>query len=141
LVLSISQSLAQSSQASLPPYLEVLSKARMIEDTKTIIPTAKSDLRTAFNQAAAAGVGIRTDLKWLTENASPAGKIYAAVLIRRLDWNDGNQALVKLRNDKDMVQYKKGSEIVHYTVGEIVEDILSVNSTITLEPDEPEKTR
>lgn len=124
---------------SLPSYLAAIQKARIIEDTRVARPSAKSDIALAFEQAQKAGVGVRTDLEWLIENASPAGRIYAAVLLRLIDRQAGTRALERLKADKDILVYKNAGDKVHYSVGEVAIDLLSDKPSICLSQAPSEK--
>lgn len=124
--------------ASLPAYLDVIKTARVIQDTRRLKEGADgADVIAAFQKAIEAGEGIRTDLKWLSENATPAGKIYAALLLNRIDSEAGIKTLNRMKSDKDIVVYKKGNESVHYTVGEVAIDLLSENPSILIDPQTP----
>lgn len=93
----------------------------------------KSDLRKAFEEAAKAGAGIKSEVVWLTHNASPAGRLYAVSLLKKLDPQTAKSTLEEFKQDRENVSYKHGGEVVHYSVGEIAIDQLSAHPIIVID--------
>ncbi len=93
-----------------------------------------SDLADAFVAAAKLGPKLKDDLQFIIENGSPAGKLYAACLIRTFDAPAGTRLLSGFKADKTMVNNKSYTSQEHYTVGEVVTDLLSPSPTIMLKP-------
>lgn len=124
---------AEEAVIKLPPYLETLKNAKQIEDSRLPANAPKSELRKAFEEAAKAGVGVKTDILWLTHNASPAGRLYAVSLLKKLDPQTAKATLEEFKADRDNVSYKHGGEIVHYSVGEIAIDQLSAKPIIVID--------
>lgn len=124
---------ADQAAVKLPPFLETLKNAKLIEDSRVPANAPKSDLRKAFEEAAKAGSGVKTDVQWMTRNASPAGRLYAVSLLKRLDPKSAKSTLAEFKDDKDNVSYKHGGETVHYSVGEIAIDQLSPHPIINIE--------
>jgi len=123
----------EESTVKLPAFLETLRSAKVIEDSRLPANAPKSELRKAFEEAVKAGNGIKTDVIWLTHNASPAGRLYAVCLLKKLEPQTAKSTLEEFKTDKDNVSYKHGGEIVHYSVGEIAIDQLSPKPIIVID--------
>ncbi len=124
---------AEESAVKLPAFLETLKNAKMIEDSRLPANAPRSELRKAFEEATKAGVGVKTDLIWMTHNASPAGRLYAVSLLKKLDPQTAKSTLEAFKRDRESVSYKHGGEIVHYSVGEIAIDQLSAHPIIVID--------
>jgi hypothetical protein len=124
---------AEESPVKLPVFLETLKNAKMIEDSRLPANAPRSELRQAFEEAAKAGSGVKTDIIWLTHNASPAGRLYAVTLLKKLDPLTAKCTLEEFKTDRESVSYKHGGEIVHYSVGEIAIDQLSSHPIIVID--------
>jgi hypothetical protein len=83
----------------------------------------------AYEEAARQGSKIRTKLDWLVLHASPAGRLYSALLIRRLDTKAGHAALCRLTNDKSVVNQRLGCLVGQTTVSSQASRLLGVGST------------
>lgn len=124
---------AEESTVKLPIFLETLKNAKQIEDSRLPANAAKSELRKAFEEAAKAGVGVKSDIIWLSQNASPAGRLYAVSLLKKIDPQAAKNTLEELKQVRENVTYKHGGEIVHYSVGEIAIDQLSPHPIIVID--------
>ncbi len=113
---------AQPGATPLPPYLVTLNDAQFIDDSRF---GDKSETRLAFDQALKAGSSIRQELQWMVENGRPTGRIYAAIVFRSFDKPGGRELLERLKSDTNLIKYKKGGEICHYSVGDVAQDALS----------------
>lgn len=91
-----------------------------------------SDLSEAFVLAAKDGANARADLMFIVENGSPAGKIYAASLIRKFDTAAGNRILNDFKSANTLVKNKTYTAQEHYTLAEVATDLLSGAPTIIL---------
>ncbi|MEW6731204.1 MAG: hypothetical protein AB1489_07695 [Acidobacteriota bacterium] len=111
-------------ERKLPDYLEILGKAEYLDDSAVGYAAKRSETYQAFEKALAAGESIYLDLDWLRQHASPAGRIYAAILINQLNKEDGRKAYQELQKDTAMVDYRSGSLVESRIVGEIAEDLL-----------------
>ncbi len=123
----------EESTVKLPVFLETLKNAKQIEDSRLPASAPKSELRKAFEQAAKAGTGVKTDVVWMTHNASPAGRLYAVSLLKKLDPQIAKSTLEEFKQDRDNVSYRHGGEVVHYSVGEIAIDQLSAHPIIVID--------
>jgi hypothetical protein len=93
-----------------------------------------SELTDAFLAAAKEGPTLKDDLQFVIENGSPAGKVYAAALIRLFDAPSGTRILTGFKSDKTLVENKSYISLEHYTTGEVATDLLSPKPTILLRP-------
>lgn len=93
-----------------------------------------SEFTDAFVAAAKDGVKLKDDLQFIIENGSPAGKLYAACLIRMFDAPSGMRILTGFKSDKTLVNNKSYTSQEHYTIGEVATDLLSPTPTILLRP-------
>ncbi len=93
-----------------------------------------SELTDAFLAAAKEGAKLKDDLQFVIENGSPAGKVYAAALIRLFDAASGTRILTGFKMDKTLVENKSYISLEHYTTGEVATDLLSPQPTILLRP-------
>ena len=118
----------------LPDYLEVLRKAEHLDDSAIGYAAKRSETFQAFDQALSAGDSIRADLDWLVKHASPAGRIYAAILINHIDKEAGRKVLESLKSDKDIVNYRSGSLVEDRSVGELAADLLRGETIIIFRP-------
>lgn len=66
------------------------------------------------------GVKIPTSvLKEYFDHATPAGKLYIAILLRKFDPKLGNDELRVLANDEAKIGYRDGCMILEFTVGQL----------------------
>jgi len=110
------------------PLKKLLSAPLLFDSSKG----GGSEFADAFVQAAKTGASARQDLLFIAENGSPAGKIYAALLIRMFDPCTGNRFLNGFKTDKSLVKTKTYVSQETYTVGEVVTDLLSPAPTIII---------
>lgn len=117
----------------LPPPLKALNEAAYLYDRSA---GGSCELTKAFVAVREQAASCKEDLEWIAINGTPAGRIYAAVLIRYFDKPKGELLLKDLKNAKDtMVNLNSQEGSYHYRVGEVVTDLLSANSIIRLESD------
>jgi hypothetical protein len=119
-----------------PDYILKLSKAEYLDDSAVGYAAIKSDDFKAFERALNAGASIRDDLDRLVKEASPAGRIYAAILISRLDKDAGTGLFESLKSDQARVVYRSGSLVEERTVGELAADLLRGEPIIIFRPSE-----
>src|SRR5262249_36261161 len=117
-----------------PEFLEKLSKAEHLDDSAIGYAAQRSDTFKAFEQALSSGSEIRADLYRLVEEASPAGRIYAAILISQFDKEAGNKVFEALKSDGATVNYRSGSLVEKRTVGELASDLLRGETIIIFRP-------
>lgn len=130
-----------ASEQKSPAYLE--REAKLSEPLKKLIQAPQiydnskggsSEFSDAFVAASKDGAKSREDLLFIVENGSPAGRIYAAVLIKNFDAPMGNKILNGFKTEKTLVNNKSYTSLEHFTMGEVVTDLLSPAPTIILKP-------
>lgn len=105
LIFTYSSDFAYAQGAKFPVYLTVLKNSDTLSGKSTGLVGAKSESYLAFEKAAAQGSKIRKELEWLLNNASPSGRLYAALLLMRIDKKVGEAAFLKLQSDKEEVMF------------------------------------
>jgi len=118
-------------EARLSAPLKKLIQAPQIYDNSK---GGSSELSDAFVAAAKEGAKNRDDLLFMVKNGSPAGKIYAAVLLRLIDSATGTKILNSFKSEKTLVNNKSYTSVEHFTMGEIATDLLSPTPSIILKP-------
>lgn len=135
------QATSASEEPKSPEYLD--REAKLSEPLRKLIQAphlydnskgGSSEIAAAFMAAVKEGAKSRDDLLFIVENGSPAGKIYAAVLIRMFDPATGMKILNGFRTDKTLVNNKSYTAQEHYTTAEVATDLLSDSPTILLKP-------
>jgi hypothetical protein len=121
------------SRPELPPYLITLSEATRLEGKALGAMARPSKLYQAFEQALQA-CPTRPNLEWLLREATPAGRIYAAMLLVKLDPKAGRQALDQMRSDQTPLTVAAGCTTMKTTVGAAVDDILQGRSGVFPRP-------
>src|SRR5262249_36568312 len=118
----------------LPDYLETLRQAEHLDDSAIGYAAQRSPTFKAFQQALEQGSRIRPDLDWLLKNSSPAGRIYAAILIGQIDKEAGRHALESLKSDQNNVSYRTGSLVETRTVADLAADLLRGEAILIFQP-------
>jgi tetratricopeptide (TPR) repeat protein len=107
----------------IPKELQILANSNLFADgvSGLMLPIgAKHELYVAFQCAMTAGASIPTAvLKEYFENATPSGKLYLAILLRKFDPKVGNDVLKSLADDPTKVGYRNGCMILEFTVGQV----------------------
>jgi hypothetical protein len=116
----------------LAAYLETLRTAGGLQGRALGATARPSQLYQAFEQAITAGSKIRPEIEWLLDEATPAGRIYAAMLLVKLDPKAGRQALESMQSDQTPMSAASGCTTLQTTVGAAVNDILQGRSSIFL---------
>lgn len=110
-----------------PAEFEILRTAAGLQGRALGAMARPSKLYQAFEQARQAGPN-RPNLERLLREATPAGRIYAAMLLVKLDPKAGRQALDQMRSDQTPLTVAAGCTIMKTTVGAAVDDILQGRS-------------
>lgn len=63
-------------------------------------------------------------LKWLKENGTPGGRLYAGFLMLRKDPKAGRDAFIEFLTDNSPLQYQSGCEVLQATVSGIARNII-----------------
>ncbi len=114
----------------LPPHLATLREATRLEGRALGIAAVPSKIYQAFEQARQPGKISRSDIKRLLDESTPAGRIYTAMLLVKLDPTAGRQLLEDMRSDQTALTEASGCEIAQTTVGAAVDDILQGRSGV-----------
>lgn len=86
-----------------------------------------SDLYNAFMVVSNAGESVRSELEIMLQSGTPSGRIYAAILLRKIDPLAGENALKQLQGDRDIVGYAHGCIHEKREVSELVTEIFQYN--------------
>jgi hypothetical protein len=114
---------------NLPTALEILRTAAGLQGRALGATARPSKLYQAFEQSLQA-VPNRPNLERLLREATPAGGIYAAMLLVKLDPKAGRQALDQMRSDQTPLTVAVGCTTMKTTVGAAVDDILQGRSGV-----------
>ncbi|MBW4577481.1 MAG: hypothetical protein KME08_19790 [Aphanothece sp. CMT-3BRIN-NPC111] len=124
-----------SNRHNLPSYLQVLRNAHTLDDAAIGFAAARSQTYQAFEQALKAGSSIRSELDELLQQGSGSGRIYAAILIERLDKEAGRTALSLLQTDPEVVEHRSGCLTTNHTVGELATNLLRGQTVVFVPAD------
>jgi hypothetical protein len=114
----------QKEQEKLPEHLLLLTQAKVLNSSAIGAAAVRTELYKAFERAAVDGDSIRPQLETMVQSATPAGRIYAAILLRKIDRLAGETALKQLQSDQASVTYWSGCMGENYKVGELATKIL-----------------
>lgn len=129
-----SKSSSQEPAVELPPYLSVIGKTAKLQEYRS---GSKGELAAAIREILKKGsvkeqkeaAETLDALNWISQNGSPAGKVYAILLKNRLDAATTNksQALQALASEEGntRILVDNAGSTCHYTMEEIVIDQLS----------------
>ncbi|PSB03320.1 hypothetical protein [Merismopedia glauca] len=118
---------------NLQKSLQVLSNAGAIEGSHIGYAAQPNPgyqpINRAFKEAVAQGDSINIiELKELMKQASPAGHLYLAALIQRLDKSEGDRLLTILQSDESIVTERSGCTVENRKVGEVAAELLKNGS-------------
>jgi hypothetical protein len=88
----------------------------------------------AFVEARRAGAGARAEVEALLADGTPAGRLYAALLLRELDEEAGRRALEGLRADGSLLEAMWDCTPEPFTVGQLADDALRGRALVETEP-------
>lgn len=118
---------------NLPNHLEVLRTAKTFDDSAVGYGAKKTEIFKAFEEAYKERNEIREEIEWLLDNSEAAGKLYAAILLGKLDEEAGDEALKKLVNNQQTIEYR--SDMVQTrTIGDLAEGLLTGETLIIYPP-------
>jgi hypothetical protein len=124
--------LAQAQTSELDKQLEALTHAQGIEGSRigyAATPNpAYEPIERTFRQALQRGNIEISQLKKLMKQASPAGRLYLAALIQRLDKEEGDRLLTNLLSDKSIISERSGCTVDSRTVGDVATELLKNGS-------------
>jgi hypothetical protein len=105
------------------PYMETLLQANSFDGPAVGFAGTRSETYQAFEEAIAQGNQIRPEIESLLQQGTPAGQLYAALLLLRLDRQAGVQALVQLQSDQVMVTRYSGCERITLSMRQAVVEL------------------
>lgn len=114
----------------LPAHLTILSKATRLEGRALGVAAKPSQLYQAFEQVLQPGKISRSDIDRLLHESTPAGRIYTAMLLVKLDPKAGRQLLEEMKSDQTALTEASGCRTAQTSVGAAVEDILRNRSGV-----------
>ncbi len=86
---------------------------------------SRSPIYDAYHASSNAMTSVKlSDLIWLKNNGTPAGKLYAGFLLVQKDPATGQEAFVEFLADNRPLQYQSGCEVLQATVSGIARNIL-----------------
>lgn len=91
-----------------PPFLKILANADAVVLGPVGVAAACNEECKAYLEAGRQPSTVRKEIEWMVKNATPAGKLYAALLLRRIDKAAGIQALESLKAEKEPVYFGLG---------------------------------
>lgn len=91
-----------------PTYLKLLTNSERVALGPVGYAASCNKECEAYLKAFKANSSIRKELNWMVKNATPAGKLYAAILIRKFDNKAGEEALKTLQIEEEAVSYSPG---------------------------------
>lgn len=100
-------------------YLHILKTAPRLTTEQTGEGGEVSPQYKAFIEAAKQGPRIKNELIDLIENASPAGKLYAATLLYGIDNKLGLEKLKQLSSCQNKIEFQSGCEVAIDTVANV----------------------
>jgi hypothetical protein len=115
---------------SLAAHLETLREATRLEGRALGVAGVPSQVYQGFEQAQQPGKTSRSDVDRLLQESTPAGRIYATMLLVKLDPKAGRKLLEQMRSDQTALTEASGCEISQTSVGAAVEDILQGRSSV-----------
>ncbi len=124
-LLGVSNLTNSEASVGMPECLSRLLHATSIdEDARGQIPTVTENHK-AYVDASNIIYALEVkDLNYVLEHGSPAGRIYAAVLLKQSSKVGNNLSFDKLLADKDKVIYKSNDKVIHTTVAEVARSFI-----------------
>ncbi|HND08239.1 MAG TPA: hypothetical protein PL012_21325 [Candidatus Obscuribacter sp.] len=112
--------------------LTLIASAKSLREFRT---GASGELYQALKNIVKEGKSQIPDLEWIQINGSPAGRVYATLLLSRIENTTAAEALKSLKRDDDTnVEVFAGGSKCHYTLTEIIIDQSSKTPVIRLLP-------
>lgn len=132
-------SVAQSNEDSLkkenlPACLRQLINASSFDDSQRgENPEVTSNYK-AYQEASAMISGLETaDLNLIMDRGSPAGKLYAAVLLKQSGRVGNNLSFERLVNDHSKVRYQSGCAVIETEVSEVAKSFIANNKYLNFQ--------
>jgi hypothetical protein len=124
---------AEEAKKELPPCLADIAKATSIEDGRLKSARLKDSLLAAQKL----GPSAREMLVEMAQTATPAGRLLAVALLRKIDAAEYQKQADALKQEigEEKISYTSPSERCHYNVSDILSDQASKTPLIRLLPD------
>jgi hypothetical protein len=125
-------SAAKAIERKMPACLTAIAQAGRLED----VSLKSARLKEAIAEAVKLGPSSRDDLRWIVENGSPCGRIYAVCLLKVFDRPEATEAAKALKEGMSDVnlEFVSASERCHYSIGDVLIDQSSAHPLIQLVP-------
>lgn len=105
--------------------LITLSTAKRFEDKQIGEGGDASKAYKAYEKAFNSSDSIKKeDFVWLLKNGTPAGKVYAAMLLRGTGKANDADSFGKLINDQSKIEFQSGCEVIQDTVNAIAKSFI-----------------
>jgi hypothetical protein len=105
-------------------YLKVLQNAMRLEAARSGQPV-HSGIEITLEQARSKAGDVRQRIEAMSKEASVAGRLYAALLLREIDGEAGLRALAELKQSTSLVSVPFGDILTPRRAGDLVEDLLA----------------
>jgi hypothetical protein len=117
----------QAKLATLPDYLKSLLTAPRLQDGQIGEAREPNPWFQAYEKAKKQGKRIEPELQLLLKNATPAGKMYAAFLLRSADPAEGQKAFESLKKDVSTFTYQSGCKSMESAIYQAADQVLTTN--------------
>lgn len=113
--------------------LKELSQAKVLCDRVAGDTNKTSKIWTDYKSARASLKPEQKDLLWsMYRNSTPAGRIYAAMLLHRVDNEEGKKALAMLSCCNATIDYVSGCEVSNVGVWQVASDLFTKSKFVSL---------
>lgn len=133
LVFTLEDSAKMKGRQGIPEPILKLSSARRLE-SNVVGEGSKSVLYSYYNESRQLPLKANgREINWLSQNGTPAGKLYGCFLAFRIDADTGISLFRKLMNDDSKVQYQSGCEVETFTVSAIARQFVEKRKFVDFE--------
>src|SRR5262245_44549339 len=116
---------------------ELLLKADAVKDRAVGYAGITPEEYKAFEALWNAGKAAEAYALKLVSDGTPAGRVYGAILLLKLDEAAARQAFPKLKEEKDTIEIWRGCIIMQETIGALVRQLEQGNPVIITPGDRP----
>lgn len=122
----------RSASSSMSKDLNQIKSANRFDDSVIGEAIDQSPNYKAFSRLVKSDVPLKK-LEELLATATPAGKLYLAVILWEKDFARGKNAYKTLLNDNTDVEYRSGCKVITFKVSEIAKSFLETNKFLNFE--------
>lgn len=90
----------------------------------------------AFQKYLKFGASARGELKTIVQTGTPAGKLYAVILLKQFDSEGAIKILKRMKEDKTAVEYFRGCKGYSTTVEQLATKILAGDEIVKMKEDQ-----